>query len=173
MDTLRRSIVLSLIFVLGVGLATPALLEGARSGGDNDNAAKQTTSLYEKGVAKAEAGEYAAAERLFARSIEKGTKVAESYNMLGYVKRKQGKTREAIRAYHEALDRKPDFPEAREYLGETYLQGVRKQLEILRESLGTDHETYRELKSALRDLSEEFLSGRKERSSQPEQPEQW
>jgi len=142
------------LFVFFLGMMTPIVLEGAGTG--SDGSSDESPGPYEKGLERVKEDNYADAERLFAQSIEQNRRVAESYNMLGFSQRKQGKRLEAIQSYYQALDRKPDFPEAREYLGEAYLQGAEKQLSVLKEKQGTDHEQYKELQSTLHQLAEQF-----------------
>ena len=64
-------------------------------------------------------------------------------NMLAYSQRKLGRTDEAIVNYHKALALRARFPEAREYLGEAYLQAALEQLRILK-TYGADGEEGRE-----------------------------
>ena len=52
-------------------------------------------------------------------------------NMLAYVQRKLGQTDEALESYRKALKLRPQFPEAREYLGEVYIQASLEQIDIL------------------------------------------
>jgi tetratricopeptide (TPR) repeat protein len=42
--------------------------------------------------------------------------------MMGYSLRKTGKANEAFSYYEKALSLRPNFPDAREYYGEAYLQ---------------------------------------------------
>mgnify|MGYP006432385151 CR=1 FL=1 len=144
---------LVLIFLLG--LMTPILLQGAGTG--SSSSSDESGSAYERGLDWVKEENYTEAERLFSQSIEENQRVAQSYNMLGFSLRKQGKRLEAIQSYYKALDRKPDFPEAREYLGEAYLQGAEKQLDILKETHGKDNQQYEELRISLNNLAESHL----------------
>ncbi len=138
------------------------------SAGTNDS--EEVESDYRKGVRKVEQQSYSEAESLFLQSIDEGRKVAESYNMLGYVRRKQGKYRNAMQAYYKALDRKQDFPEAREYLGEAYLMAAREQLDQIRENYGTEHEAYRELETAFVTLAKKLRVETKNGSTSTSEP---
>lgn len=151
MNRVSKPSVVILSLVLIGAVFVPLVLQAA---GGNEDA--EPESLYKKGVNRTEAGKYDEAIKLFERSIEQGKNVADSYNMLGYVRRNQGNVREAIQAYYEALDRRSDFPEAREYLGEAYLQGVRQQLEEIRGSAGPDSEAFRELRGVLLELADRY-----------------
>jgi tetratricopeptide (TPR) repeat protein len=46
---------------------------------------------------------------------------AELLNLQGFALRKMGKNKEAISSYQKALKLKPDFPQAKEYLGVAFL----------------------------------------------------
>ena len=61
-----------------------------------------------------------------------------------------GQVDEALGTYGEALKERPRFPQAREYLGEAYLQAALREMEILRSygPLGAKE---------LRDLEKAFL----------------
>ena len=64
-------------------------------------------------------------------------------NMLAYTQRKTGELDRAIDNYKRALDLRPDFPQAREYLGEAYLQAALAQLKWL-DDKGTGAERERD-----------------------------
>jgi tetratricopeptide (TPR) repeat protein len=78
--------------------------------------------------------------------------------MLGFSRRKQGKLRSAIQAYYSALDRKPNFPEAREYLGEAYLQAAKHQLETIAKDHGRDHDDYKKLRTSFLQIIKQISS---------------
>lgn len=149
------------LILAGLLVVTPvvwATVSLAAEGGEESSSGRSETTLYEKGVKKTNAGEYARAEELFRESIRDEQSVAESYNMLGYVLRQQGRYDAAINAYKQALDRRPNFPEAREYLGEAYLKKARHQLDWLRENAGEDHETTRKLSRRIQQLADQLQS---------------
>jgi tetratricopeptide (TPR) repeat protein len=80
---------------------------------------------YEQGRALALAGHYAQA----LDALESVTrKAAPSLTMIGYAKRKLGRFDEGIAAYQEALAIDPNSAEAREYLGEAYVETDRFDL---------------------------------------------
>jgi tetratricopeptide (TPR) repeat protein len=55
------------------------------------------------------------------KAVELDSRLTEAYNNLGYCHRKLGNLEESLKAYEQALQLKPDFPQAREYRGEAYL----------------------------------------------------
>jgi len=76
-----------------------------------------------------EAGKGKNAEKKFRKALESAQeavalddKYAEAWNAVGYSSRKLGKYDDALKAYGRALDLKPDYAAAREYLGEAYLE---------------------------------------------------
>jgi Tfp pilus assembly protein PilF len=59
--------------------------------------------------------------------------------MLAFTQRKLGDLDAAFANYAKALELRPDFPQAREYLAEAHLQAAMAQMKILRDS-GKDAE---------------------------------
>jgi tetratricopeptide (TPR) repeat protein len=67
-------------------------------------------------------------EKRFRRAIERGQHAVEidstyheAWNLLGYCYRQVKQYDESVASYQRSLRIKPDYAEAREYLGETYL----------------------------------------------------
>ncbi len=89
-------------------------------------------SFYEKGLTAVEAEEYQEAAKFFELAMRKDRKNPDILNMLAYSRRKLGQIDEALELYHKALKRRPRFPEAREYLGEAYLQAALREIDTLR-----------------------------------------
>ncbi len=65
-------------------------------------------SLYRSGLDSLWLGNYDNAVGYFENAANKNPKRAEAWVQVGYCKVKQGKTQEAIRAYSQALQLKPD-----------------------------------------------------------------
>lgn len=57
--------------------------------------------------------------------------------MLAHTQLKLGMIEESLENYKKALKLRPRFPEAREYLGEAYIQAALRELETLK-SYGTE-----------------------------------
>jgi tetratricopeptide (TPR) repeat protein len=100
---------------------------GPSTGGGGNKAATQSQQptaleLYNKGYAASDAGRYQEAADAFKAAIALKSDYAEAYNMLGFCTRKMGNVSGAFAYYEKALQLKPNFPEAREYYGEAYLQ---------------------------------------------------
>jgi tetratricopeptide (TPR) repeat protein len=119
-----------IVFVLSVLLAGSLYAAGSGGGGgggggngDNQRTAKPTAlDLYNQGYAASNAGRYQEAADAFKAAIAQKADYAEAYNMLGFCTRKMGNVAGAFAYYEKALKLKPNFPEAREYYGEAYLE---------------------------------------------------
>jgi Flp pilus assembly protein TadD len=78
-------------------------------------------AVYNRGLALAGAGDFAAAERQYREAIGLNPRLAEAWNGLGHSLKKQKRFDESLAAYGEALRLRPDFPLAMQYLGELYV----------------------------------------------------
>ncbi len=65
--------------------------------------------------------EYEKAVDAFKETLEHNPAMKEAYNNLGFCYRKLGKLDESLKSYKRALKFDPEFAQALEYLGETYL----------------------------------------------------
>jgi len=75
---------------------------------------------------------YRKALSIFKDAIAREPKDPDILNMLAYSQRKTGAYESAIGNYKKALAERPIFPEAREYLGEAYLQLALQQVKQLK-----------------------------------------
>lgn len=109
--------------------------------------------LYEQGEALALAGQYENA--LEALGAVKDPPDPRVLTMSGYAKRKLGRFDEGIRDYLDALALDPDNADAREYLGEAYVETgkmdlARAELDRIKAICGgRDCEQYRDLAAAI------------------------
>lgn len=106
------------------------------------------TELYTQGWQLAKAGEYDWAIEVL--SAVKDQNNPDVLNMLGYSNRKAGRIELGISYYDKALQLKPDFVRAREYLGEGYvaagkLELAKAQLGEIQKICGTTCEEYTDL----------------------------
>ena len=110
--TVLALLILSLVPMLGFAVGT-----GASSSGSSGSAGSVDTMTaddhYNQGVALSDSGRYSDALPEFQR--------AAAHNMIGFTYRKLGKLKLSLQSYEKALKLRPGFPEAHEYLGETYL----------------------------------------------------
>ena len=104
--------------------------------------------LYQQARALADAHEYEwALDHLKLITTQRDPKVL---TYTGYTHRKAGRLETGIGFYQQALAIKPDYAEAREYLGEAYVLAgygdrATAQLVAIRSICGTDCEAYRAL----------------------------
>ena len=145
--------------ILGLGLcaamailaAGMAVRSHAEATGSSDNwpgrkpgtAPETAMSLYDQGVRADKAGDDKAALQYFRQALAQDRKNPEIINMLAHSERKLGMLNEAILDYWKALRLRPRFPEAREYLGEAYIQAALAEIATLK-SYGEDGEEQRE-----------------------------
>ena len=135
-----RVALITISVVLFLGLAYGA---GANRGAFRKGLEGAAKELYEKGEKAADAENFAEALGYFEKAAEAAPEDPDVLNMLAYSQRKLGKIDEALENYHHALELRPEFPEAREYLGEAYIQAALREIEILG-SYGSEAEEPRE-----------------------------
>jgi Tfp pilus assembly protein PilF len=115
----------------------------------------EADQLYQRGLELAKEQKFEEALARFEQANKKRKKDPEILNMLAFCQRKTGHLEKAFENYAKALEIRPKFPQAREYLAEAHLQAALAQLEILR-GYGADGEKARgELLAAMRRLSAE------------------
>ena len=118
-------------------------------------------SLYKKGQAADKAGDNTAALKYFQEALKLDKKNPDIINMLAHSERKLGMLNEAITDYWIALKLKPRFPEAREYMGEAYIQAALKEIDTLK-SYGEEGDEQREdLIKAFKDAAAKLEAGEK------------
>ncbi len=104
--------------------------------------------LYKEAVSSINAKDYNSALDLLWRIKDQNQ--PRVLNYLGYANRKLGKIDEGIKYYHKALKIDANFNQARQYLGEGYLQkgdlkNAQGQLEEIAKRCGTNCEYYKDL----------------------------
>lgn len=102
----------------------------------------KVTSLYDKGMQADKSGDYQNALNYFQQALRKDRNNPDIVNMIAHSERNLGMINEAIDDYWKALKLRPRFPEAREYMGEAYIQAILKELDTLK-SYGADGEEQR------------------------------
>jgi len=149
---MKKTIMLLALVILTIGLKNISYGSGSsyHSGsGVNNNLGQRVLSLYDQGMEATRSNNFQMALGLFDQALKEDPKNPDILNMLAHSQRKVGKTDEAIANYKKALDLRPHFPEAREYLGEAYLQAASQEVGILK-SYGESG------KEQLEDLAEAF-----------------
>jgi tetratricopeptide (TPR) repeat protein len=158
-------IALMLIFVSweipcqGNGTGSPSGGGGSSSSnqaknGEDYQKAQEIAVLYSQGLAASKDADYPKAINYFQKVLEKRPDNPDALNMLAHSQRKIGLINEAIENYWKALKLRPNFPEAREYLGEAYIQATLQEMKTLK-GYGKDG------KEQLEDLTEAFKDAAK------------
>ncbi len=143
------------LFIIGALFSLLPVTTVASGGGANQGItfAETSKSLYDKGVKADKAGDEKSALQYFQKALELDKNNPEILNMLAHSQRKLGLIDEALENYWKALKIKPDFPEAREYLGEAYIQAALKEIEILKGYGKSGDEQRDDLIKALQDAA--------------------
>lgn len=125
------------------------------SGGGAPSGGPPVYSLYDQGMNATRSHNYPLALKLFTEALKQDPKNPDVLNMLAHSQRLTGDIDGAILNYWKALELRPHFPEAREYMGEAYIQAAQKQMEILK--------SYKEEgKEQLEDLTNAFKTAAKD-----------
>ena len=126
----------------------PQSSSSARS--SSTNAQTPAADGDRQGKEAAGRGDYQTALRLLQQARHEQGNNLDVLNMLAYVQRKLGQTDEALESYRKALKLRPQFPEAREYLGEVYIQASLEQIDILSNYGNAEAEQHKKLVEAFR-----------------------
>ncbi|MFA6435455.1 MAG: tetratricopeptide repeat protein [Elusimicrobiales bacterium] len=110
--------------------------------------------LYDKGVLADKAGDDKTALDYFRQALKQDKKNPDMINMLAHSERKLGMLNEAITDYWTALSLRPRFPEAREYMGEAYIQAALKEMETLKSYGKAGEQQRKDLIKAFKDAAE-------------------
>ena len=78
--------------------------------------------LTNEGIALSNAGDWQGAEGKYRAAIRADRKIPEAWNGLGHALKMQRRYDGALLAYDQALKLRPNYPQALEYLGETYVE---------------------------------------------------
>ena len=122
---------------------TMVALEGARadssgpSSGGGASSRNAAGALYEEALEKISDARYRKAIKLLKKANRRDSGNPDILNMLAFSERKLGNLKAAFSYYGRALELRPPFPEAREYLGEAHIDAALRQLALLR-SYGED-----------------------------------
>jgi tetratricopeptide (TPR) repeat protein len=105
---------------------------------------------YHQGVTATHHKEYARAVELFQQALQTDSRNPDALNMLAFSLRKSGHLDEAFDYYRQALQIKPQFPEAREYLGEAHLQAALREIQTLKSYGASGGENLQDLTKAFK-----------------------
>ena len=133
---------------------------GASSGGKEDEGREdEAGKMYVRGQEQLKEGDYQGALKSFREASKRDKKNAEYLNMVAYTQRKTGDLAGAFETYEKVLGMQPDFPQAREYLGEAHLQAVLHQLDVLRGYGDEGKKEYDMLVAALQEAATTLTAG--------------
>jgi Tfp pilus assembly protein PilF len=93
---------------------------------------KPAVSRYAQGVQAGQNNDYKKALPLFEEALKEDPNNPDILNGLAHAQRETGDIDDALVNYKKALELRPKFPEAHEYLGETYIQAALREVEILK-----------------------------------------
>ena len=154
-----KPLIRRILAAAGMVLAAAGTLPAAPSGGGANRTSPPPTasapaedpsvSLYDQGMELVRNERFEDARKLFATLVEQDKKDADALNMLAYTQRKTGDLDAALANYHRALELRPKFPQAREYLGEAYLQLALREVDTLRKYGGDGKDELKQLIAAV------------------------
>ena len=157
MNRTRILLILMMLFSPGITIysyadeTSPAAME------NNVKTANQAeVSLYDQGIAANQANDFQKALPLFEQALRQDPHNPDILNMLAHTQRKIGLIDEALANYKQALVLRPKFPEAREYLGEAYVQAAMREVETLK-SYGSDgQEQLEDLRNDIKEAAQKL-----------------
>jgi len=163
-----RKLIPAVVAGLTLGIAGTVAISTALAAPTKKETPKESASeVFEQGKQAAADKDWPAALELFRKADKLKPRDPEIINALAFTTRKTGKLEEARELYLKALGLRPRFPEAREYLGECYLELAKEQLAMLKEYGDDAKEEYEALASAFKRMAAEVEGG----SAEPAQPE--
>lgn len=133
--------ILSSAVILFLVLAVNAYAAGTSSSSwsDMDSKKSSAASLYERGVEASNGGNLNGALSYFERALAEDKDNPDILNMMAHTQLKLGQVDESLATYKKALELRPKFPQAREYLGEAYIKAALNEIKILK-GYGVDGE---------------------------------
>jgi len=111
---------------------------------------KSAKSIYDQGMEANNNGDYQKAKALFEQALSVNNDNPDILNMLAHTELKVGLIDESLKHYKKALELRPRFPEAREYLGETYIQAALRELSTLKSYGGNGAEQAEDLEKEIK-----------------------
>lgn len=125
--------------ILALSTLTPggAFADGGGQPSFGGRGGSASAKLYQEAVDEIEEARYEKAIKLLKKARRRDKGNPDILNLLGFSERKRGNLDSAFSYYKRALDLRPTFPEAREYLGEAHIDAALRELALLR-SYGED-----------------------------------
>ena len=165
---------MGLTLALLVSLSPSPTSQGAMERGPTPRTRAEASGarLYEQAAAAVHAGNCRTALPLLEQAVAAKPKDADALNLLAYCQRKSGRLDEAFTNYRRALEIRPRFPAAREYLGEAHVQAALREIEILRSYGDSARTELADLVAALRAASDAASKGESP-EAEPVEPNGW
>ena len=153
MNRIARFLGMINIFILCAAVSAYAAGTSSSSWGGQERANKPVVSLYDQGVEATKNSDFPKALKLFEQASRESRNNPDIFNMLAHTQLKLGMIDESLESYKKALNLRPRFPEAREYLGEAYIQAVLREIETLKSYGSEGSENLDDLKKAFKDAA--------------------
>jgi tetratricopeptide (TPR) repeat protein len=106
------------------GTSTDQMAQGTDS--------KAAVSLYDQGVEASKTDDFQKALPLFEKALKEDPNNPDVLNMLAHTQRKLGMIDDALANYKRAIEVRSNFPEAREYLAEAYIDAALREIDTLK-----------------------------------------
>ncbi len=151
----KKTMVLTAMIILASGALINAYAAGTSSSswGKEEQKNKAVVSLYDQGVEASKNNDYQRALNLFQQALQGDPNNPDILNMMAHAQLKLGRIDDSLETYKKALIIRPRFPQAREYLGEAYIQAALREIKILR-GYGSDaNENLEDLTGAFKEAA--------------------
>lgn len=110
-------------------------------------------SLYDQGMEASKNNDFQKARTLFEQALQEDRNNPDIINGLAHAQRKLGLIDESLENYKKALALRPKFPEAREYLGEAYIQAALREIRALKDYGSEGDESREDLTKAFKEAA--------------------
>ena len=142
-----------IIFFWAVVINVYAAGTSSSSWGSPETEKKSVVSLYDQGIEATKNNDFQKALKLFEQASRESKNNPDILNMLAHTQLKLGMIEESLDSYKKALKLRPKFPEAREYLGEAYIQATLREIETLKSYGSEGTESLEDLKKAFKEAA--------------------
>jgi len=122
----------------------------------NDNPKDAVVSLYDQGIDASQKNDFQKALPLFEEALRQDPNNPDILNMLAHTQRKIGLIDEALANYKKAIELRPRFPEAHEYLGEAYIQAAMREVETLKDYGNDGREELEDLSGDIKEAAQKL-----------------
>ncbi|MDD5691764.1 MAG: tetratricopeptide repeat protein, partial [Candidatus Omnitrophica bacterium] len=131
MDKIKVLATLTILF-LAAAINVHAAGTSSSSWSSMDSQKSSAVSLYDRGVEATNGGNFNGALSYFQQALAEDKDNPDILNMIAHTQLKLGQIDESLETYKKALELRPRFPEAREYLGEAYIKAALREIKTLK-----------------------------------------